>query len=192
MKRLERLVFVLFTSLMCSDSIFKLLKRVTDGSFYLYAKRWLFLFYLTWIWASKFRCPPNRHTDLKSGLDQPLLYNMRYFLHSILIEFCELDIPLCFNVLDYNVGLNPSVFKKVFWTILTKNKVKIVVNILWFVIKNHTFANEQKWHVGKLRSWVIIIVPHVKWILLYFYGCHSNGALKTTLSVLFFLIFLLP
>ena len=53
-----------------------------------------------------------------------------FFYNSILTEFCELDIPLCFNVLDYNVGLNPSVFKKVFWTILTKNKVKIVVNIL--------------------------------------------------------------
>ena len=83
MKRLERLVFVLFTSLMCSDSIFNLLKRVTDGSFYFYAKRWLFLFYLTWIWASKFRCPPNWHTDLKSGLDQPLLYNMRYFFTTL-------------------------------------------------------------------------------------------------------------
>ena len=29
--------------------------------------------------------------------------------------------------------------------------------------KNHTFTTEQKWHVGKLRTWVIIKVPHVKW-----------------------------
>ena len=81
----------------------------------------------------------------------------------------------------------PSVFKKVFWTILAKNKVKIIVNIPWFVIRKRTFTSEQKWHVGKLRSWVIIIVPHVKWTVLYFYSCHSNGALKTTLSVLFFI-----
>ena len=111
---------------------------------------------------------------------------------SLVTKFCEFDISICFNVLDYNIGLTPSVFKKVFWIILAKNKVKIVVSIPWFVIKNRTFANKQKWHVGKLRSCVIIIVPHVKWTLLYFYGCHSNGALKTTLSVLFFLTFLLP
>ena len=68
----------------------------------------------------------------------------------------------------------------------------MVVKIPWFVIKNYTFVTEQKRHVGKLRSCVITIVPHVKWTLLYFYGCHSNGALKTTLSVSFFLTFLLP
>ena len=43
---------------------------------------------------------------------------------------------------------------------------------------------DMKWHVGKLRSWVIITGPHVEWNIVYFYGCHSNGALKTTLSVL--------
>ena len=53
---------------------------------------------------------------------------MRYF-NSIVTKFCELDISLCFNILDYNVGLTPSEFKKVFWTMLAKNKVKIVVNI---------------------------------------------------------------
>ena len=30
--------FVLFTVLICSDSIFNLLKRVAEGSFYFYAK----------------------------------------------------------------------------------------------------------------------------------------------------------
>ena len=135
-------------------------------------------------------CPPNRYIDLKSGPDQPLLYDMRYF-NSIVTKFCELDISLCFNILDYNVGLIPSVFKKVAWTILAKNKVKIIVNIPWFLIKNYTFASEQKWHARKLRSWVIIIVPHVKWTLLCFYICHSNGALKTTLSVLFFIFYCL-
>ena len=67
----------------------------------------------------------------------------------------------------------------------------MVVNIPLSVIKNHTFATERIWHVGKLRSCVIIIVSHVKWTLLYFYGCYSNGAWKNTLSVLFFLTFLL-
>ena len=88
-------------------------------------------------------CPPNRYIDLKSGPDQPLLYDMRYF-NSIVTKFCELDISLCFNILDYNVGLTPSVFKMVFWTILTKYKVKIIVKIPLFVTKNHTFAKEQK------------------------------------------------
>ena len=44
-------------------------------------------------------------------------------------KFCELDMSLCFNVLDYTVGLTHSVFKKVFLTILAKNKVEILVNI---------------------------------------------------------------
>ena len=39
-----------------------------------------YFFYLTWILASKFRCPPNWYIDLKSGLDQILLFNMQYFL----------------------------------------------------------------------------------------------------------------
>ena len=54
----------------------------------------------------------------------------------------------------------------------------------WFTVKNHIFANEQKWHVGKLKSWVIITSPHVERTLIHFYGCHSNGALRTILSVL--------
>ena len=29
----------------------------------------------------------------------------------------------------------------------------------------------------------MITAPHVEWTLIYFYGCHSNGDLKTTLSV---------
>ena len=122
----------------------------------------------------------------------PVVQYAIFFYNSIVTKFCELDISLCFNILDYNIGLIPSVFKKVAWTILAKNKVKIIVNIPWFVIRKRTFTSEQKWHVGKLRSWVIIIVPHVKWTLLYFHSCHSSGALKTTLSVLFFLNFLLP
>ena len=38
------IVFVLFTVLMCSDLIFNLLKRVTDGSFLFLCKTLLFLF----------------------------------------------------------------------------------------------------------------------------------------------------
>ena len=60
---------------------------------------------------------------------------MRYF-NSIVTKFCELDISLCFNILDYNVDLTPSVSKMVFWTILAKNKVKIIVNIPKFGIKS--------------------------------------------------------
>ena len=122
----------------------------------------------------------------------PVVQYVIFFYNSIVTKFCELDISLYFSVLDYNGGLAPSVLKKVFWTILAKNKVKIIVNIPWFIIKNHAFAKEQKWDVGKLRSWVIVIVPLVKWTFLYFCSCHRSRALKVTWSVLFFIIFLLP
>ena len=54
----------------------------------------------------------------------------------------------------------------------------------WFAVKNHIYVNEQKWHAEKLRSWIIITAPHVEWNLIYFYGCHGNGALKSPLCVL--------
>ena len=53
----------------------------------------------------------------------------------------------------------------------------------WVALKNHIFANEQKWYDGKLTSRVIITAPHLEWALIYFYGCHSNGTLKTKKSV---------
>ena len=53
-----------------------------------------------------------------------------------------------------------------------------------FTVIKIIYLNEQKWHFWKLRSWVIITDPHVEWTLLYFYGCHGNRALKTTLSAL--------
>ena len=105
--------------------------------------------------------------------------------NSMVTKFCRLDVSLSCSVFDSNVGFTPSVFKKVLRAILAKKKMKIIVNMLWFAIRNHIFANEQKWNVGKLRSWVIKIVPHVEWTFLYFYSCHSNGALKPTLSVSF-------
>ena len=40
--------------------------------------------------------------------------------------------------------------------------------------KKHIFANEQKQHVGKLSSSIIIIVPPVELTFVYFYSCHSN------------------
>ena len=48
----------------------------------------------------------------------------------------------------------------------------------------HALICSKKRHVGKSSSWVIITAPHGDWTLTYFYGCHDNGALKTTLSVL--------
>ena len=95
----------------------------------------------------------------------PVVKHAIFFHNYIVTKFCDLDISLCFNVLHCNVGRTPSVFKKVFWTTIANNKVKIVANIPWFIIKNHKFANEQKRHVAKLMSWVIIIVPHVNWTL---------------------------
>ena len=64
--------FVLFTVLICSDSIFNLLKRVTEGSFLFLCKKLVF-FFLTFLnLGAQIRCPQNRYTDLKSALDQPL------------------------------------------------------------------------------------------------------------------------
>ena len=129
MKRLERLVFVLFTSLMCSDSIFNLLKRVADGSFYLLQNVDFSFSTLLEFGRPNLGVPQIGILTSNQVQINPCCTICDIFFNSILTEFCELDIPLCFNVLDYNVGLTPSVFKKVFWTILTKNKVKIVVNI---------------------------------------------------------------
>ena len=75
------------------------------------------------------------------------------------------------------LAVYPQYSKNVLGTVLAKNKVKIIVNIPWFPVKNDVSGN--------LRSWDIIIVSHVEWTLAYFYSCHINEALKTTLSALF-------
>ena len=49
------------------------------------------------------------------------------FYNSIVTKFCRLDVSLCFNVFDSNIGLTTSVFKK--GTSDYKNKVKILVKI---------------------------------------------------------------
>ena len=142
-------------------------------------------------WRQNLGVPKSAYWPQIRSRSTPVVKHAIFFYNSIVTKFCELDISLCFNVLDYNVGRTPSVFKKVFWTIVANNKVKIVANIPWFIIKNHTFANEQKRHVGKLRSWVIIIVPHVKWTLLIFIVAIAMELWKLH-YVLFFLTFLLP
>ena len=116
-------------------------------------------------WRQNLGVPKSAYWPQIRSRSTPVVKHAIFFYNYIVTKFCELDISLCFNVLHYNVGRTPSVFKKVFWTIIANNKVKIVANIPWFIIKNHTFANEQKRHVAKLMSWVIIIVPHVKWTL---------------------------
>ena len=108
-------------------------------------------------WRQNLGVPKSAYWPEIRSRSTPVVKHAILFYNSIVTKFCELHISLCFNVLDY-VGRTPSVFKKVFWTIVANNKVKIVANIPWFIIKNYTFANEQKRHVGK----VIIIVPHVK------------------------------
>ena len=64
--------FVLFTVLVCSDSIFNLLKRVTEGSFLFLCKKFVFLFLPFLNLGTQIKCPQNCYTDLKSALDQPL------------------------------------------------------------------------------------------------------------------------
>ena len=62
--------FVLFTALLCSDSILNLLKRGTDGSSLFLYKTLVFLFLPFLNSGIQIRCPQNRHADLKSALDQ--------------------------------------------------------------------------------------------------------------------------
>ena len=61
--------FVLFTVLICSDSIFNLLKRVTEGSFLFLCKKLVFIFLTFLNLGAQIRCPQNRYSDLKSTLD---------------------------------------------------------------------------------------------------------------------------
>ena len=60
------IVFVLFTVL-CSDSIFNLLNRVTDGSFTFSCKT-VFLFLPFLNLGTQIRCPQNQYTDLENLL----------------------------------------------------------------------------------------------------------------------------
>ena len=64
--------FVLFTVIICFDSIFNLLKRITKGSFLFLCKKLVF-FFLTFLnLGTQIRCRQNRYTDLKSALDHSL------------------------------------------------------------------------------------------------------------------------
>ena len=64
--------FVLFTALMWSDSIFNLLKRVTDGSFLFLWEMLAFLFLPFLNLVIQIWCLQNQYTSLKSALDQSL------------------------------------------------------------------------------------------------------------------------
>lgn len=74
MKRLEYYdeFFVLFTVLMCSDSIFSLLKRVRDDSFLFLCKTLGFLFLPCLNLGVQMRCSQNWYTHLNSALDQSM------------------------------------------------------------------------------------------------------------------------
>ena len=65
-----RLFFVLLTAFMCSDSIFNLLKRVTDGSFLFLRKTLFFIFQSFLDLSVEIRCRQNRYSDLKSALQE--------------------------------------------------------------------------------------------------------------------------
>ena len=54
-------------------SIFNMLKRVTDGSFLFLCKMLFFVFLPFLNLGTKIRCPQDRHTNVKSALDQPLV-----------------------------------------------------------------------------------------------------------------------
>lgn len=66
------IVFVPFNELMCSDSIFNLLKRVAEGGFLFLCKRLVFSLSAFLEFGSQIRCDLNWYTDLKSALDHCL------------------------------------------------------------------------------------------------------------------------
>ena len=57
---------------MCSNSIFNLLKRVTDGSFLFLCKTFGLLFLPFLNMGAQISCPKKWYTDLKLALGQPL------------------------------------------------------------------------------------------------------------------------
>ena len=67
--------FAQFTMLMCSDSIFNLLKRVTDASFLFSCWRLVFLFLPFLNLGTKIKFPQIWYTDAISAFDQPLTYD---------------------------------------------------------------------------------------------------------------------
>ena len=77
--------FVLFTELMCCDSIFNLPKRVADYSFTFLCKTSLLVFaFLSFLnLEAQLMCPRNQYTDPKSALDQTL--------HGVISESFALD-----------------------------------------------------------------------------------------------------
>ena len=60
-----------------------------------------------------------RFSDLTSTFT---IYDI--FYNSIVTKFCGLNVSLCFNVFDSNIGLTPSVFQR--GTSDYKNKVKFL------------------------------------------------------------------
>ena len=87
-KMRSNMFFVLLTVLRCSDSIFSLLKRVTDSSFLFSCKTSLFppLPFLNL--RTQIRCPQNPNTDLKSAVEQPLLiFLLKTFLTILTLSF---------------------------------------------------------------------------------------------------------
>ena len=103
--------FVLFTVLICSDSIFNLLKRVRKGSFWFLCKKLVFLF-LPLNLDAQIRCPQNQYTDLKSALDQPLI------CYSVPEIWCMVDV----TYFSFWAIFCP------FTTLITAQKIKILKN----------------------------------------------------------------
>ena len=63
---------VLSDELMCSNSMFNMLNRFTDGSFLFLFKKLVFLFLPLLNLGAQIKCPQNQYTILKSATDQPL------------------------------------------------------------------------------------------------------------------------
>ena len=63
---------------MCSDSIFNLLKRVTDCSFLFLCKMLVFIFLPFLKLSAQISCPQSQYMDVRSALDQPLTTSITF------------------------------------------------------------------------------------------------------------------
>ena len=79
-----------------------------------------------------------------------------FFYNFIATNFARLDVSLCFNVFDSNVGLNTSVSKNNTSGYTCQKYSENNSRHTLICNKKPRICNEQKWHVGKLRSWFII------------------------------------
>ena len=130
--------FVLLIAFMCSDSIFILLKRVTDGSFLFLRKTLVILFLLFLNSGAQIRCPQNRYTNHQSALDQRLKGTIS---QSFSVKKWVLILEICHEHFIHN----ESILKNKTWT-----KQKQLTNVCHLLRTNSKVTERRRnrgcWH----------------------------------------------